>query len=250
MESSIVESRGLQHDRRWMLVDRNSRFLTQREHPLMARVSVRVDESGIAVAAPGTSELMIGPGNEADNELAVTVWGSTVAARTHDSHIDDWFSEVLGMECRLVAMTATSMRRVNPDYAVNGDDEVSFADGYPFLLIGERSLDDLNSRLEQPVEMRRFRPNFVVNTNIPFEEDNWRKIKIGETVFHVVKPCARCVLTTVDPDRGVIDGKEPLRTLATYRKTDRGVLFGQNLIAENPGGVVKVDAEVEVLESA
>ncbi|MBA2378871.1 MAG: MOSC domain-containing protein [Blastocatellia bacterium] len=247
---SVVEGRGLRHDRRWMLVDMAGRFLTQREHPQMARVSIEVEGAQIHVSVPGAERIGIQMNPESSDELTVTVWGSTVAARPYSPEISGWFSTVLGMECRLVVMPETSKRPVNPNYAVDADDEVSFADGYPFLLIGERSLEDLNSRLERPVEMRRFRPNLVADTSEPFEEDRWRKIRIGTTIFHVVKPCARCVLTTVDPDRGVIDGNEPLRTLATYRKSERGVLFGQNLIAENPGGVINVGDEVEVLESA
>ncbi|MDM7922558.1 MAG: MOSC domain-containing protein, partial [Pyrinomonadaceae bacterium] len=128
------------------------------------------------------------------------------------------------------------------------EDTVSFADGYPFLLIGEGSLEDLNGRLAAPVPMNRFRPNLVVKGSEPYAEDTWSRIRIGETVFHLVKPCGRCVMTTVDQSNGHKDGKEPLRTLATYRTVNGSVLFGQNLIAETPGGKIRVGDEVEILE--
>ena len=164
--------------------------------------------------------------------------------------VNGWFSDVLDVECRLVTMPETTRRRIPPEFAVNpGEDHVSFADGYPFLLIGEASLAEVNARLETPVPMNRFRPNLVVSGSEAFAEDSWKKIRIGETVFHLVKPCARCVLTTVDQATGVKDGKEPLKTLASFRTFDGKVLFGQNLIAENPGGVVRVGDEVEVLET-
>jgi uncharacterized protein YcbX len=124
---------------------------------------------------------------------------------------------------------------------------VSFADGYPFLLIGQASLDDLNSRLAEPVPMNRFRPNFVVEGAEPFAEDTWKKISIGKTVFHVVKPCERCVITTIDQVKGT-KGKEPLTTLNTFRNFNGKVLFGQNLIAEKPGAVLKVGDKIEIVE--
>jgi hypothetical protein len=139
---------------------------------------------------------------------------------------------------------------VNPIFAVRKfQDTVSFADGYPFLLIGENSLEDLNSRLEHPVPMNRFRPNFVVKDSEAFAEDSWKKIKIGETVFHIVKPCERCVITTVNQTTGEKYGKEPLKTLATFRTKDNKVLFGQNLIAEKAGDFVKIGDKIEVLET-
>ena len=151
-------------------------------------------------------------------------------------------------------MPEETKRIVNPIYAVNKfKDEVSFADGYPFLLIGENSLNDLNSRLERKIPMNRFRPNLVFNDSEPFAEDNWKKIKIGNTIFHLVKPCARCVITTIDQATGISDGKEPLKTLASYRIPKRSIkkkiLFGQNLIAENVGGFLQVGDKVVVIES-
>ena len=149
-------------------------------------------------------------------------------------------------------MPEETRREVNPLYAVRKfQDVVSFADGYPILLIGKGSLADLNAKLENPVPMNRFRPNLVVENSESFAEDKWKKIKIGDTIFHLVKPSERCVITTVDQEKGVFGGKEPLKTLATYRleksATGQKILFGQNLIAESFGGKIKIGDKIEIL---
>jgi uncharacterized protein YcbX len=142
---------------------------------------------------------------------------------------------------------------VNFFYAVRKTDIVSFADAYPFLLIGESSLEDLNARLEQKIPMNRFRPNLVFDDSVPFAEDNWKKIKIGTTVFHIVKPCARCIMTTINQDTGMLTGKEPLKTLASYRLAQRSLqkklLFGQYMIAENIGEFLRIGDKIEVIET-
>ncbi|MBK9164216.1 MAG: MOSC domain-containing protein [Acidobacteria bacterium] len=185
--------------------------------------------------------------------------------------MNEWFSEVLGRNCQLVLMPESTERHVSERFD-RGDDLVSFADGYPLLLIGEGSLAELNRRIAAnstneadrvPLEMRRFRPNLVVSGTEPFEEDSWARIRVGEAIFRVVKPCARCAITTVDPDRGEFAGKEPLRTLASFRMAKdvfpdkleelgmepNYVLFGENLIPENPGVVIRVGDKLEVLET-
>jgi uncharacterized protein YcbX len=247
LENSPVEKRGLQFDRRWMLVDADKRLITQREVPGMALMGVSVGKDRLAVRFEDRSidiPMAPTPGKSDD----VGIWKNIVPADVYDRETNAWFSQALGVNCRLVAMPETTRRPIDPEYAIRPDDVVSFADGYPFLLISEASLAELNSRLEVPVPMNRFRPNFVVSGSGPFEEDGWKIIRIGNTVFHVVKPCARCVLTTIDQSTGIKDGKEPLKTLAEFRTEDGKVLFGQNLIAENVGGSIKVGEEVEVLE--
>jgi len=159
---------------------------------------------------------------------------------------DDWFSDLLGSPAKLVYMPDETRRAVNPDYAV-GDDVVSFADAYPFLLATEASLQDLNGRLAQPLPMNRFRPNFIVSGATPFAEDAWKIVSIGGSKFHVVKPCSRCVTTTVDQEHGVRAGDEPLRTLATFRRQGNQVYFGQNLIADSPSGKVQLGDAVEII---
>ena len=252
LKSSIVENRGLQYDRRWMLVDVNNKFLTQREFPKMATVNVEVTKDSLGVSADGKS-IEIPFGIDSDETKVVKIWSSRCRAKVYQKPINDWFSGVLQTDCRLVLMPEETTRRVNYFYAVHKDDAVSFADGYPVLLIGEESLNDLNSRLETAVPMNRFRPNLVFSGGDAFAEDGWKQIKIGASVFHVVKPCGRCVMTTIDQSNGEKQGTEPLKTLASYRIPKRSVkkkiLFGQNLIAENVGEVLKVGDKIEIIET-
>lgn len=247
LQSAIVEDRGLQFDRRWMLVDEQNRFITQREIPRMATVKLAVDGHGMKASCNGSSIDV--PLEATTGETAeVTIWADTVTAEFYPQEIHKWFTGAIGSECRLVGLPETTRRLLPEEYAIRkGVDDVSFADGYPFLLIGEGSLADLNSRLAEPVPMNRFRPNLVVAGSEPFEEDTWKRIRIGSTEFHLVKPCARCVLTTVDQVRGEKTGKEPLATLSEYRNRDGKVLFGQNLIAESVGGTIRVGDSVEVI---
>lgn len=248
LETATVEDRGLAFDRRWILVDENQRFITQREYPVMASIDVIID-GGKLRAAKGSTSIEISLEDLPTEVVIAKVWTSSVKSRTYGDEVNQWFSSVLGTKCRLVAMPGDAKRIVNPFYAVRKfKDMVSFADGYPFLLIGQSSLDELNSRLAVPVPMNRFRPNFVVEGSERFAEDAWKKIRVGDSIFHVVKPCARCVITTVDQTRGEKVGKEPLKTLATYRNKNGKVLFGQNLIAEGAGGTVKVGDKVQILE--
>jgi uncharacterized protein YcbX len=248
LDSALVEDRGLQFDRRWMLVDEDRQFITQREVPKMALVNIAVDRDGVIASVNGdkihvTNELTSG------ETATVKIWSSSVKGAFYPKEVDEWFSDAIGSSCRLVLMPETTKRKVNPFYAVRKfRDTVSFADGYPFLLIGEGSLNDLNSRLDEPVPMNRFRPNFVVSGSEPFEEDTWKRIRIGSTEFHIVKPCARCVLTTVDQSTGQKTGKEPLKTLSEYRNRNGNVLFGQNLIAETAGGTIRINDEIEVID--
>ena len=250
LNEAIVEDRGLQFDRRWLLVDGNGKFITQREVPQMATVKIEVGPEGMRAARNGSSiDVPLDPAT--GDRAHVEIWGQEVVAEYYPQEFHRWFTDAIGSECRLVSMPETTRRMVDPNFAVRAlQDTVSFADAYPFLLIGEGSLADLNSRLADPVPMTRFRPNFVVAGSGPFEEDTWKRIRIGSVEFHVVKPCARCVLTTVDPILGVKTGKEPLATLSSYRNWDGKVLFGQNLIAESVGGVVRVGDEIEVIEKS
>ncbi len=247
LQKAVVESRGLQFDRRWMLVDSDGKFMTQRDFPRMALIETSVNGDGLVVRFDGR-ELAV-PADAAKGPFEVAIWEGPVAAAMFGDEVNVWFSELLETDCRLVTIPETTRRLLPAEFAVRpGEDHVSFADGYPFLVISEASLAELNSRLEVPVPMNRFRPNLVVSGSGPFAEDGWKIIRIANTVFHVVKPCARCVLTTVDQSTGIKYGKEPLKTLAEFRTKDGKVLFGQNLIAENPGGSIKVGEEVEVLE--
>jgi uncharacterized protein YcbX len=248
LNEAAVEDRGLQHDRRWMLVDGYYKFLTQREFPVMAKIAITMDGDKLSAECDGR-RIEVPTQPRTDEYKTTKIWTSTVRSEVYPEEISAWFSEALGTKCKLVAMPDGAHRDVNPAYAVRRfKDVVSFADGYPFMLIGESSLADLNSRLEQPVPMNRFRPNFVVSGSDAFAEDNWRIIMIGSTCFHVVKPCERCTIPTIDQTTGERTGKEPLRTLSIYRKKRDAALFGQNLIAEEAGGKIRVGDKVEILE--
>lgn len=251
VEEALVERRGLEFDRRWMLVDDKGKFLTQREFPKMATISVSVDGDGLRFA-DGENSLSVPLLPEVVDPKWVKIWASRCRALLYGPEINSWFGESLGADVALAVMPEDTKRRVSFFYAVQKDDHVSFADGYPFLLAGQSSLDDLNSRLDEKVPMNRFRPNIVFEGGEPFAESNWKKLRIGETIFHNVKPCARCVMTTIDQENGVKTGAEPLKTLASYRTVKRAgkskVLFGENLIAEEAGGRIRVGDEVEILE--
>lgn len=241
-----VEPRGLRHDRRWMLVDQKGRFLTQRALPRMALVSAGLTADGLTLAAPGMEPLQVPFEPEAPaRRQTVQVWANVCEAAPVGEQADDWFGEFLGIPCRLVFMPDETRRPVNPKYAV-GEGIVSFADGYPLMLLGEASLSDLNARLESPVPMDRFRPNLIVSSVPAYAEDGWTKVRIGSATFHGVKPCDRCGLITVNQETGEAAGPEPLRTLAAYRSKDQKVLFGRLLIPDGAGAVHVGDA-VEVL---
>lgn len=235
---AAVVARGLDGDRRWMVVGADDRFVTQREEPRLALVDVSLDGEALRLAAPGVGSVRVPRRGDQGPRRTVRVWRHQAAAVEH-AEGSDWFSAYLGAPHRLVYMPDDHQRAVNPEKAGRGH-IVGFADGYPLLLIGQSSLDDLNARLAQPVEMRRFRPNLVVEGASPFAEDQWRALRIGEVPFRGVKPCDRCVVTTVDPETGV-RGTEPLRTLATYRKRGGKVLFGMNLVHDGLGALAVGD---------
>ncbi len=242
-----LDARGIIHDRRFMVTDPGGRFLTQREHPRLALISPQVSETCLTVSAPGMGDLQV-PVATAGTETRVVVWRDTCAAIDQGMEVAGWFSSYLGHDVRLVRIVNGFTRRIDPAFARHEDDQVHFADGYPLLLISQASLDDLNSRLSAPLPMDRFRPNIVVSGCAPFAEDTWPAIRVGNVELDVVKPCARCVTTTVNQETAHV-GKEPLATLATFRKRDRGVMFGQNLIHRGTGTIAVGDA-ISVLGTA
>lgn len=229
LNESVLEERGLKYDRRWMLVDKNGDFLTQRTLPQLALFQVELMTDGLNVYKKDDPETNILIPFESNTKvlIPVTVWDDTVIGQLVDNSISKWFTDQLNMDCDLVVMPESTQRKLNPKYAVNNE-SVSFADGMPYLLIGQASLEDLNTKLQNPVPMDRFRPNLVFSGGKAFEEDEWDKVKIGKSLFKITKPCARCVMTTIDQKTG-IKGKEPLKTLAKYRTISNKVMFGQNM---------------------
>jgi uncharacterized protein len=238
--SAKVTARGLEHDRRWMLIDKNNRFLSQREFHSLALLQISMAENALIVSHKTLSikSLVINFLETTDHltRLNVSVWDDTVEAVEVSQEANDWFSEVLQSPTSLVYMPDDSFRKVDKKYAISQDDITSFSDGYPILIIGENSLADLNFRLEEPVPMNRFRPNLVFSGGKPFEEDTWRNFSVGTTQLVGVKPCARCVMTTINQDSAET-GKEPLKTLASFRKVGHKILFGQNVLPLNVGEI-------------
>ncbi len=244
--SATVEDRGFAGDRRWMIVDANARFVTGREQPRLTQIHALPDDDGLVLSAPGMPSLRLAPLRGAAR-IATTVWKSSVQALPAPPAADAWISTYLGQPARFVHMDAACVRAVDSKYGASGD-EVSFADGFPLLLISQAALDALNARLAQSVSMLRFRPNVVIANTEPHAEDGWKRIRIGAVDFDVVKSCSRCVFTTVDFERGAFDPVgEPLRTLLTYRRTPNGVMFGQNLIPRGRG-VLRVGDLAQVVE--
>jgi uncharacterized protein YcbX len=243
LQSAALGVTGLLHDRRWMLVDEGGGFVSQRRHPRMALVSPRITPDRLVVSAPGMPDLEVPLEGEPEERIDVEVWGDAQRGAPVGGYADRWFGRFLGARCRLVRKPDDDVRPVDSAYARSGD-QTSFADGFPLLLISEASLEDLNARLKSPVSMNRFRPNLVVRGCGPYAEDGWEEVRVGGAVFRVAEPCPRCAITTVNQESGE-RGKEPLRTLATYRKADREVWFGRNLIHTSPG-TVSVGDPVEI----
>ena len=233
-----VTARGLRHDRRWLLVDGRNRFMTQRQHPELALLTVAPAYNGFLIThrqRPDLLPLYIPFEATPDKTLFVTVWDDILWAWRGTAEADAWLAEALGRPCRLVYMSDMVRREVEP--ALNPEGQlVSFADGYPFLLAGEAALADLNTRLVEPVLMNRFRPNLVFGGGESYEDDNWEQFRIGEATFRAVRGCGRCVLTTIDQQTATKSSiGEPLRTLATYRKAENSTLFGQNVTGPGEG---------------
>ncbi|WP_066837363.1 MOSC domain-containing protein [Rufibacter ruber] len=248
LTSAQVEERGLQYDRRWMLIDESGIFLTQRKLAQMALLRVAMAPEGLVVTHTGKDmpPLLVPFETTSTRSLLVTVWEDICFAYIVSPEANAWFSEALGIDCRLVYMPDNSIRLIDPNYAKHKE-KVSFSDGYPFLMIGQESLNDLNSRLDEPVPMNRFRPNFVFTGGQPYDEETWRTVKIGNILFYGAKPCGRCNVTTINQDTAEA-GQEPLKTLSGYQKKGSKVIFGMNLIGLSTG-TVSVGDKITVMEA-
>ncbi len=238
-----VEARGLAGDRRWMLVDAEGRFISRRTHPHLARLRLSEAGEALVVQAPGAEPLTILPPEPSAERMPVRIWDDVLPAAVAPALVSAWFARQVGAPCTLVYMPDDLRRPTDPAYAPGGI--VSFADAYPVLVTTQASLADLNGRLAHPVEMDRFRPNLVVSGGAPYAEDAWGRFQLGEATLAAVKPCKRCVVTTLDPSTGRSLGPEPLRTLARYRASGGKVLFGQN-VAVLGGGLVRLGDAVIV----
>ena len=243
VKRAVVQEKGLQYDRRWMLIDGAGVSMTQRVYHEMALFKLSFEGDNIRIsynkdgAVVDSTELILKQ-TPSGRIVTARIWRDLVQVVEVSADLSQWFSRMLRTPCRLVAFPEENQRKIDQHYSLN-DENVSLADAYPFLIIGQSSLNDLNQRLSTAVPMNRFRPNFVFTGAAPFAEDGWKTLSIGSVRFAAVKRSDRCILTRVDEDTG-IKGTEPLRTLSTYRKEGNNVFFGQNLISLDEG-IVSVD---------
>lgn len=244
LDTVVLDRFGPAGDRRWLVVDHSGRFLSQREQARMALIEVLPLDGGVALQLGGSRLQVAVPSVDA-GEMRVRIWEDSVRARLADPAAGEWLSQQLGRPCRLVYMPDDCRRLVDGLYAREGE-TVSFADGFPLLLVSQASLDDLNGRLDRPVPMNRFRPNLVVQGCTPHAEDGWRRIRIGAVELEVAKPCARCAMPSIDQATGERD-PQINRVLASYRRVNGQVLFGQNLLYRQ-GGQLALGDPVVVLE--
>ena len=234
LDSSFVTSRGLKYDRRWMLIDESNQFISQRTFPELCLFKVEMHEQGFLIAYKNNSIDI--PFEISEGELIqVQIWDDQVFAIVADDNLNTFFSKQLNYPCRLVYMPESTHRLVDSNY-VKHNTSVSFADGYPVLIIGQASLNLLNEKLDEPIEMNRFRPNIVFTGGTAHVEDLWCELTVGTTIMQGVKPCGRCQVTTINQQTGVI-AKEPLKTLATYRNFNNKINFGQNTIVLKEGKI-------------
>lgn len=246
LASAQVTDRGLLYDRRWMLVDHNNRFLSQRELPQMALIRVSIQPNGLLVTHLVSQDNILIPFEPQTSQMGeFTIWDDTCTGQYVSAGADEWFSAILNTACRLVYMPNESYREVDTKYVPQGR-ITSFSDAYPFLLLGQSSLDDLNSRLAIQLPINRFRPNIVFTGGQPYQEDTMAHFKIGSIDFNGSKLCARCNVPTIDQDTALA-AKEPTRTLAQYRKRNNNVYLGQNLVHTGTG-CINVGDIIEVLE--
>ena len=237
--------RGIEHDRRWMVVDRERQFVSQREHPKMATVWTEIDGDALVLSAPDRDEVRLELRPKGRGSLRVQVWRSTCDAVCVSQEADQWLSEYLGFDCALVYMPEESKRFSNPEFGGEAK-RVAFADGYAYLVTNEGSLADLNAKLlakeHAAVPMNRFRPNIVVKGAMPWAEDGWRVLEMGTAMLRAAKPCGRCQVTTTDQATGEVRGPEPLATLASFRDSPFGIRFGMNLVTVREGTIRVGDA--------
>jgi MOSC domain-containing protein len=240
-DSWELDDFGLRHDRRWAVINAAGEALTQRSHPRLALVRPSLTSDSLRIAAPGAGELDVAVGERTARRLPVKVWNDRCEAEPCGVEANQWWSNYLGEPCHMVRMPDSTWREVEASRAT-GSARVGFADAFPFLIISQAALDALNDRLEVPIPMNRFRPNLVIAAVPPHAEDTWDTVIVGDVEFAVAKACERCVVTTTDQETGIA-GREPLRTLAQYRRQPGGgVAFGQNAIHRSRGTLRVGDA--------
>jgi hypothetical protein len=235
-----VTGKGFQHDRKWMIIDNDRQFLSQRKLPKMALIKTALTDKNLILSAPGMENLSL-PIEPVDGYIInSTIWHDQCDARIVSTEADQWLRDFLKQDCRLVYQPDEVIRPVDPDYA-KSTDKVAFSDGFPFLIISENSLAALNHDMQLNLPMARFRPNLVISGCPAYAEDSWREITIDSIDFRLPKPCSRCAIPTIDPETAQT-GKEPLTTLNRTRKWQNQVYFGQNALHDQCGQLTVGDA--------
>ena len=235
-----VTEKGFQYDRKWMIIDNNRHFLSQRAVPEMALIKTALSDKNLILSAPNMENLTL-PLAPVDGQIInSTIWHDQCETRSVSTEADQWLSNFLKRDCRLVYQPDEVIRPVDPHYA-NPNDKVTFSDGFPFLIISENSLVALNNEMQLNLPMTRFRPNLVISGCPGYAEDSWREIGINTIDFRLPKPCSRCSVPTIDPETAQT-GKEPLVTLNRTRKWQNKVYFGQNALHNQCGQLTVGDA--------
>lgn len=241
VESAKTEEMGFENDRRWMLIDEENQFITQREHPVLSQFYPHIKDGKIEISHLDIMhEFLIDEG--LDEPIFSKVWDDESKVIEVNKATSKWFSDALGFSCKLVKILNKGDRKHNSS-SLNQTLNVSLADGYPYLLIGSESLEFLNEKLEEKISIKRFRPNIVIGTGLPHEEDTFDTFQIGNVKFQNAKPCGRCIMINTNPKTGVVL-KEPLKTLSTYRTSNNNVFFGINIFCLNEGTIAVGDALV------
>lgn len=227
--------KGFKHDREWMVVDSKGKFMSQRLHPKMGSIKTAFHPKGIALSAEKLPDIII-PFEAQGLVQEGLIWDDTCQVQEVSNELTDWISSFMGEPCTIVKMKKGEIRLVDPRYKVTDHDNTLFSDGFPYLFAATASLKDLSMRTGMDLQMIRFRPNIVIESKTPFEEDGWKSAEIGSALFHLVKPCGRCSIVNVDPST-CKRGDEPLKTLASFRKQEKKILFGVNAILTGSGKI-------------
>jgi uncharacterized protein YcbX len=243
LNSGQVTKTGLLYDRKWMLIDESGHFLSQRTVPQMALIQTAITDNQLILSAPHYDTLTLSLHPTDGQIIDSIIWHDNCQARSVSTLANQWLSDFLQRDCRLVYQPDTEIRRVDPHYS-EPFDQVAFSDGFPFLLICDSSLDSLNAAMGLQLSMSRFRPNLVITGCDAYSEDSWREIRIGTIDFRLPKPCSRCSVPTIDPQSAKV-GKEPLTTLNRLRKWQNKVYFGQNAL-HNQCGILSVGDTVTI----
>jgi len=241
VKKATLDNLGFENDRRWMLVDPDGNFLSQRQFPEMCLIKAHADDDMLSVSVPGQDAIKVSANK--DKVMQVVVWGDSCRAYDVGEVASEYLSNFLKTACRMVCFPADEKRQVDLNYA-NPGDLTGFSDGFPLLIISRASLDDLNKHLDKPVSMTRFRPNIVVSGCEAYAEDDWKRIIVGGIEMQVVKPCSRCSIPSIDP-KTAVRSLEPVKTLREYRMKDSKIYFGQNVIA-NSTGILEIGMPVEI----